>query len=86
MAMKAQIRVVADKIEKKAKGVTNSLAAYEGTVYILIYFSVRKAKIKSVSFCTGIIPDAPTDRFQKKKGTKGVESKGSQKKKVFKKK
>jgi len=28
--MKSQLRIVADKVEKKAKGVTNSLAAYEG--------------------------------------------------------
>lgn len=28
--MKAQIRIVADKLDKKLKGVTNSLAAYEG--------------------------------------------------------
>lgn len=46
--MKAQIRIVADKVDKKARGVTNSLAAYEG-----------------------IIPDAPTDSFKKKKGRSG---------------
>jgi hypothetical protein len=45
VAMKEQLRQVADKIDKKARGVTNSLAAYEG-----------------------IIPDAPTDSFRKKKG------------------
>lgn len=28
--MKSQIRIVADKVAKKAKGVTNSLSAYEG--------------------------------------------------------
>lgn len=28
--MKAQLRIVADKVDKKARGVTNSLAAYEG--------------------------------------------------------
>lgn len=28
--MKAQLRIVQDKVDKKAKGVTNSLAAYEG--------------------------------------------------------
>eukprot|EP01035_Chromulina_nebulosa_P017191 gene17191-22710_t len=43
--MKAQLRIVEDKIEKKAKGVTNSTTAYEG-----------------------ILPDAPTDTFKKKKG------------------
>jgi hypothetical protein len=44
--MKAQLRIVEDKISKKARGVTNSLAAYEG-----------------------IIPDAPSDSFKKKKGS-----------------
>lgn len=43
--MKAQLRIVADKVDKKARGVTNSLAAYEG-----------------------IIPDAPSGAFKKKKG------------------
>jgi hypothetical protein len=43
--MKEQLRIVADKIDKKARGVTNSLAAYEG-----------------------ILPDAPSDSFRKKKG------------------
>ena len=28
--MKAQLRIVVDKVDKKARGVTNSLAAYEG--------------------------------------------------------
>lgn len=28
--MKAQLRFVADKADKKARGVTNSLASYEG--------------------------------------------------------
>ena len=28
--MKSQLRIVHDKVEKKARGVTNSLAAYEG--------------------------------------------------------
>ena len=28
--MKAQLRIVADKADKKARGVTNSLASYEG--------------------------------------------------------
>ena len=28
--MKAQLRIIADKAEKKARGVTNSLAPYEG--------------------------------------------------------
>jgi hypothetical protein len=43
--MKAQLRIVEDKVEKKAKGVTNSLRAYEG-----------------------IIPEAPSHSFAKKKG------------------
>jgi hypothetical protein len=43
--MKAQLRIVADKISKKERGVTNSLAPYEG-----------------------IIPDAPSDTFKKRKG------------------
>ena len=43
--MKAQLRIVTDKVDKKARGVTNSLKAYEG-----------------------IIPDAPSDTFQQKKG------------------
>jgi hypothetical protein len=43
--MKAQLRIVADKIDKKNRGVTNSLSAYEG-----------------------IIPDAPSDSFKKRKG------------------
>lgn len=29
-AMKSQLRIVHDKVDKKARGVTNSLAAYEG--------------------------------------------------------
>jgi hypothetical protein len=48
--MKAQIRIVKDKVDKKAAGVTNSLAPY-----------------------AGILPDAPTDSFKKKKG-KGKKS------------
>lgn len=34
--MKDQLRIVADKIDKKARGVTNSLAAYEG-MFIAFY-------------------------------------------------
>ena len=30
--MKAQLRFVADKADKKARGVTNSLASYEGII------------------------------------------------------
>jgi hypothetical protein len=30
--MKSQMRIVADKVDKKARGVTNSLAAYEGII------------------------------------------------------
>jgi hypothetical protein len=30
--MKDQLRIVADKVDKKARGVTNSLAAYEGII------------------------------------------------------
>lgn len=30
--MKAQLRIVADKADKKARGVTNSLASYEGII------------------------------------------------------
>ena len=51
--MKAQIRIVSDKISKKERGVTNSLAPYEG-----------------------IIPDAPSDQFKKRKG-KGKEGGGA---------
>jgi hypothetical protein len=43
--MTDQLRIVADKADKKKRGVTNSLAAYEG-----------------------IIPDAPSDSFQARKG------------------
>ena len=32
--MKAQLRIVSDKAEKKARGVTNSLAPYEGWIYL----------------------------------------------------
>ena len=32
--MKAQLRIVSDKAEKKARGVTNSLAPYEGWTYL----------------------------------------------------
>ena len=49
--MKEQLRIVADKIDKKKRGVTNSLAAYEG-----------------------ILPDAPSDSFRKKKGKGKVSS------------
>lgn len=31
-SMKAQLRIVEDKVTKKAKGVTNSLKAYEGLI------------------------------------------------------
>ena len=31
-AMKTQLRVVQDKVDKKKRGVTNSLAAYEGII------------------------------------------------------
>ena len=52
--MRAQLRIVADKVSKKEKGVTNSLAPYEG-----------------------IIPDAPSDSFKKRKGKgKGMNSEG----------
>ncbi len=48
--MSDQLRIVADKADKKKRGVTNSLAAYEG-----------------------IIPDAPSDSFQARKGkNKGI--------------
>lgn len=57
-SMKAQLRIVADKVDKKARGVTNSLAAYEG-----------------------IIPDAPTDSFKKKKGKMSAGTLASKKKK-----
>ena len=56
-SMKANMRIVTDKIDKKARGVTNSLSAYEG-----------------------IIPDAPSDGFKKKKG-KGKDRAGAEGKK-----
>ena len=52
--MKAQLRIVADKVSKKERGVTNSLAPYEG-----------------------IIPDAPSDRFKKRKGKGQAKGDGS---------
>ena len=33
--MKAQLRIIADKVDKKARGVTNSLAPYEGLPYLI---------------------------------------------------
>jgi hypothetical protein len=59
--MKAQLRIVQDKVSKKEKGVTNSLAPYEG-----------------------IIPDAPSDSFKKRKG-KGKSADGPSAKKKQKK-
>jgi hypothetical protein len=43
-AMKAQVRFVADKKQKKAKGVTNSLAAYEGILPDAPSLSFKKTK------------------------------------------
>jgi len=43
-AMKAQVRFVADKKQKKARGVTNSLAAYEGIIPDAPDLSFKKSK------------------------------------------
>jgi hypothetical protein len=50
-AMKAQIRIVADKVDKKSKGITNSLAPYEGILpdAPTDSFKSRKGKGKSLS-------------------------------------
>lgn len=42
--MKAQVRFVADKKQKKAKGVTNSLAAYEGILPDAPGLAFKKSK------------------------------------------
>ena len=57
--MKSQIRIVADKQDKKLRGVTNSLAQYEG-----------------------ILPDAPTDSYKKKKGMGKAKSEEQPRKKI----
>ena len=44
--MKAQLRVVEDKIQKKRKGVTNSLAPYEGILPDAPAHSVKSSKKK----------------------------------------
>lgn len=43
-AMKAQIRFVADKKDKKEKGITNSLAVYEGILPDAPSLSFKKSK------------------------------------------
>lgn len=42
--MKSQLRIIEDKISKKARGVTNSLAAYEGILPDAPSLSFKKAK------------------------------------------
>jgi hypothetical protein len=42
--MKSQLRIVEDKVQKKAKGVTNSLAPYEGILPDAPSLSFKKAK------------------------------------------
>ena len=44
--MRAAIRQVADKVDKKQRGVTNSLAAYEGIIPDAPEDSFRKKKGK----------------------------------------
>ena len=44
--MRAQLRIVADKVSKKEKGVTNSLAPYEGIIPDAPSDSFRKRKGK----------------------------------------
>ena len=43
-AMKSQLRFVTDKKDKKARGVTNSLAAYEGILPDVPSNSFKKSK------------------------------------------
>lgn len=47
--MKSQLRIVADKVDKKKRGVTNSLAAYEGIIPDAPSdsFKVKKGKAKN---------------------------------------
>ncbi len=50
-SMKAQLRIVEDKVDKKRRGVTNSLAAYEGIIPDAPSDSFRQKKGKGkVSF------------------------------------
>jgi len=45
-AMKAQIRLIEDKVSKKAKGVTNSISAYEGILPDAPTLAFKKSKGK----------------------------------------
>lgn len=44
--MKAQIRLIEDKVSKKAKGVTNSISAYEGILPDAPTLAFKKSKGK----------------------------------------
>ena len=59
--MKAQLRIVADKADKKAKGITNSLASYEGILPDAPAGAFKQKKGK------GKAPTGGSDGFAKSK-------------------
>lgn len=60
--MKAQLRVLDDKAEKRRKGVTNSLAAYEGIIPDAASGSFRAKKGKAKANTNSISPGASSNR------------------------
>lgn len=65
-AMKSQLRVVEDKIDKKARGVTNSLAAYEGIIPDAPTESFRARKGKKSGTDSGKSRKTATGQKKKK--------------------
>lgn len=76
--MKAQLRIVKDKVDKKARGVTNSLAPYEGIIPDAPSdrFRQKKGKVRSNEAKGGGGSGSTTGS----KGTKGLRGKKSSKK------
>ena len=72
-AMKSQLRIVHDKVDKKARGVTNSLAAYEGILPDAPSDAFRQKKGKGKGSGGGKGPKANSKegrRSDKKSGQK----------------
>lgn len=64
--MKSQLRIVADKTDKKARGVTNSLAAYEGILPDAPSDSFRAKKGKQSGVDTGKSKKTATGQKKRK--------------------
>ncbi len=63
--MKAQLRIVTDKLDKKARGVTNSLAAYEGIIPDAPADTFKQKKGKGAGAAKG--GQTPKERANKKR-------------------